>query len=119
MAVARLFRIDTPADVPLARMRVNLGGTDFSLRLDYTEKEDSWYLSVYTANESPIIRGVKLRPNRSLLTLATSDEKPQGFLVLVGPPVKVGFAALGRTHTLYFGTHEAARSDFVAASPGV
>lgn len=59
-------RIETRED-PYYSQRTRLDGRDYVLRFAYNERESRWYLSLLDESESPIILGIKLVANYSLL----------------------------------------------------
>lgn len=115
-----LFQIQIPIGVPLYDLRVNLGGSEFSLRFDYSEKEDRWYVAVRDANDAPVVSGRKVVPNTNLLATATGENRPRGLLFVNGPAVAPGFAELGRTHFLFWApSADPEAPTFQATNPGV
>lgn len=97
-------------DTPLYTMRATLNGREFTLRFDYAQREDRWYLSLYDASGAAIRKGIKITSNASSLRLARFDARtPTGLLTfsdvtaLTGgagePP---GFADLGRRVSLLY-----------------
>lgn len=45
---------------PFQESTVQLDGTDYILRVRYSQREDRFYLSLYSADEVPITLGVKV-----------------------------------------------------------
>lgn len=96
-------------DVPLYTIRVTLDGREYVLGLDYSEREDRWWLSVSDVAGTPLATGIKLVANWPLLHQRVSPDLPPGHLVAVDvsnsggePP---GFADLGRrVRLLYYPT---------------
>lgn len=45
---------------PFQSSTVNLDGVDYELRVRYSQREDRYYLSLYTIDQVPIVAGVKI-----------------------------------------------------------
>lgn len=71
------------AGSPLHEQRVTLGGEDFVLRFDYSEREDRWYLSVYDAAGASVRRGMKVNCNWDVLRMGSATNRPAGALVFL------------------------------------
>lgn len=93
-------------DTPLYTMRVSLNGREFTLRFDYSQREDRWFLSLYDSAGSPIRKGIKITPNVSALRLARHDPRtPRGLLAFSDTTPRIeapGFADLGRRISLVY-----------------
>ena len=99
-------------DTPLYTMRATLNGQEYTLRFDYAQREDRWYLSLYDAAGLPIRKGIKITSNVSTLRLTAFDARaPLGYLTFsdvtkegataaAGTPP--GYADLGRRVSLLY-----------------
>lgn len=75
--------IRTTSD-PYSRQRSRLDGRDYVLDFSYNEREERFYLSVLDESEIPIIEGLKLICNWSLLYPYRSDPRcPLGEFTVV------------------------------------
>lgn len=97
-------------DTPLYTMRATLNGQAYTLRFDYAQREDRWYLSLYDAAGLPIRKGIKITSNVSTLRLTAFDARaPKGFLTFSDVTAETGgageppaYADLGRRVTLLY-----------------
>lgn len=91
-------------DVPLYNERATLDGQEYVLDLDYSEREDRWYLTISDVNEVALAAGIKLVSNWPLLRQRVDPRLPPGNLYaydpLEGDPA--GFSALGRSVILVY-----------------
>lgn len=49
------------------RQRVVLDGREFAIVLHWSQREERWYLDLYTATDDLLVAGIKLVPNWPLL----------------------------------------------------
>lgn len=69
---------------PHVEQTTELDGVEFGLRLRWNDREQRWYLDLSDVDGAPILLGVKLVANWSLLrTLADDGRRPRGELVVV------------------------------------
>lgn len=87
-------------DVPLYTERVTLDGSEYTLRFDYSGREDRFYLSVFDASGAAVRRGMKVTSNWNTLRLCQTSNRPPGVLFFSDPRAAdtdaPGFAELGR-----------------------
>jgi hypothetical protein len=98
-----LLRLPTTAD-PFYTFSADLDGTEFFFRMSYNSREDRWYLSVYTAEGSPIALSIKLVTNWPLLNRKAWDPRaPKGVLYVAGvsPPGLNDLAPGARCQLVY------------------
>src|SRR4030066_242844 len=93
----------TPEDEqqPAYDYSITLDGTEYRITVQYRERQDRWYLSLYSAADEPIILGLKLMADRYLLAPYVMAALPPGDLLLLdttGAGVQCGFDDLGRKH---------------------
>ena len=105
--------IPLPLDTPRASFRVTLDGSDYTVRLDYHERQDRYFLALDDASGAIIVAGVKLVANWSVLRGVVNANRPPGMLYVMpstsddGP----GFNGLGRGFSLlYFDAAEVAEA---------
>lgn len=106
-AYGRPVVIPLPRDTPLFTVRVPLDGADFVFGLDYSGREDRWYMSIVDVDGAAVVRGIKLVENWPLLHKVSHINRPKGELMAFdgtggGPP---GLRDLGkgrRVKLLYF-----------------
>lgn len=104
----RPVEIPVSKDVPNYTQRVTLDGREYLLGFDWNDREQRWYLSISTVDETPLAMGIKVIANWPLLRKFTDDRLPPGVLMAADlspeggePP---GFSDLGRRVKLhYFG----------------
>lgn len=93
-------------DVPLYRFDVTLDGVPFTLRLDYSGREDRWYLAVYDAQGVKVRSGMKVTSNWNTLRQCQNEGRPAGVLVFSDPrrpdSAAPAFAELGRRVLLFY-----------------
>lgn len=93
-------------DVPLYTMRVTLDGETFTLRFDYSGREDRWYLTVIDATGARVRSGMKITTNWNTLRLCQRGNRPKGILMFADPrradAPAPAFADLGRSVALYY-----------------
>jgi hypothetical protein len=77
-----VIAIEIP-DAPHSVQRVTLGEQDFTLTLEWIQRESFWYLSLADANEVPILTGRKVVANFPLLARVTDARAPAGELIAV------------------------------------
>lgn len=111
MALLEPDTISLFPDTPLYTMRVSMNGVDYTLRFDYSQREDRWYLSLYAIDGSLIRSGVKIVPSvPGVLRLFRHDARtPKGLLMFADPTSTEaeapGFSALGRRVILLYFAH--------------
>lgn len=59
----------------------DIDGTEYRVRLDWNERTASWYLSLYDADENPLLLGRKVLNRFSVLDGFSYKAVPQGVLV--------------------------------------
>ena len=78
------FRLPLSTAVPAYIQTVSLDGTRYRMRVVYRRRTRSWYLSLYTADETPIILGRRLSPGSGPLHWTRRELAPPGFLYVRG-----------------------------------
>ena len=101
------LEIPIPLDTPLYEIRVELDGTSYTLRFDYSGKEDRWYLSIRLLDGAPVRRGLKVVAGWNVLRLCHTANRSPGVLFFSDPRSPIapspGFPDLGRdVRAFYF-----------------
>jgi|SRR5262245_19290714 len=92
--------IPLPTDTAFFSQRVELEGTSYILDFSWNERNKLWKLSVFTADGDPLVRGVSLVSNRSLLRRYKSKEGfPPGDLMMLDPTHTIDRADYGQLGT--------------------
>jgi len=74
--------LNLPADKAHFALRVTLDDRDYTLSLEWSQREAKWYLALADQDENPILRGIKVVADYPLLTLAKWDARcPPGQLI--------------------------------------
>lgn len=93
-------------DTPLYTERVTLDGVEFTLRFDYSGREDRWYFAVYDAAGAKVRSGMKITSNWNTLRLCQNEGRPAGVIVFSDPrapnTAAPSFAELGRRVLLFY-----------------
>lgn len=63
------------------RQTTTLDGRDYILRFLFNQREGLWFFSMFDEEEDPIVEGLKVVVEHSLLRLITDPRKPPGLLV--------------------------------------
>lgn len=102
--------IPLPLDTPRVQFSVSLDGSDYTLRLDYSEREDRWFLDVLTAAGAVVVAGVKLVASWPPLRGVVGRGRPPGMLFVVCANGEAPtFSTLGRSDSLlYYSAEEVA-----------
>lgn len=69
--------------MPRQRFRQTLDSVDYIIQITYNTRTDSYWFSLYKADETPLVTGVHIRPGVSLLRPYRSTDLPAGDLVVV------------------------------------
>jgi len=64
---------------------VDLGGTVYRLRVYYNGRDDSWYLSLSDVDGNPLVMGVRLTLDTSILGAHVLEALPAGALAMIDP----------------------------------
>ena len=76
----------------------NLDGRSYTFTFDWSERADTWSLSIRDASGAAVILGARLVPFTDLLRTVASDNRPPGSLVLFSeeaPTIEtIGLASL-------------------------
>lgn len=80
-----VVEIPTFPGVPLYDIRITLDGREFVFTLDWSDREQRWYLSIATLDGTPILNGVKLVPNWPLNSRCADTNRPLGVLQVLSP----------------------------------
>lgn len=68
---------------PLYTYQTTLDGVEYRLKLDYSQRADRWYLSVFDAEGDPIRQGIKLSIGVNLVRLWASDPRAPSLVLMV------------------------------------
>jgi hypothetical protein len=96
--MAKSWIIPTPRNSRLYREVVELEGREYVLHLDWSERDESWYLSIYDQDEVPLALGLRLLVGHPLLKGQTNPKLPPGFMTVVdstGLDVDPGLTDIG------------------------
>ena len=100
------FLIPTVQGVAAYRTRVPLDGVDFLLDFTWNARAGAWFLSVFSADETPLAQGVKIVSNRPLLhRFRYVEGMPAGELFaadFTGAVPYAGFDQLGTDVELFY-----------------
>lgn len=106
--------IPTVSDLPYYSFRTRLEGRDFTFSIQYSTRQDRYYLSISDADGTPIATGLKLVANWPLLEYYQADPRlPPGELLAMsttGDATPPRFGELGqgaRVELTYFTQEEA------------
>lgn len=91
---------EIPTDTTLATyvFSVELDRIVFGLRLQFNERDQSWFFDLLTAEGVPIRQGIKIVTNFPLLRLISAAERPPGEIFAIdttGEDKRAGLADLG------------------------
>lgn len=76
-----ILELQLLVDEPFYDMTVNLDGVDYQLAFLYNQRFDSWFLSVYNTDGSPIVLGIAVVCNWGLLSNYSDARLPRGILM--------------------------------------
>lgn len=113
-----IFRIPTTAD-PFYEFSIDLEGREYVLAFRYNQREDRWYMSLYTGDRTPIALSVKLVSNYPLLGRKRSDPNcPPGVLYVSGsePPGLLDLQENGPCELLYVTSDEDSATKILSGS---
>lgn len=99
--------IPVALDNPLWRQRITLDGVNYIMRFDYNQREERWYMSLYSDAGAALALGVKVVCNFPLLMrYAGREGYPQGMIVAIDLSGERGrsptLAELGRRVKLHY-----------------
>lgn len=101
-----LIEIATPQGSAFYRLRVSLEGSDYLLDFAWNERAEAWALSVSSADDVPIVSGIRLVSNRPLLRrFRATDGLPPGDLIALDLTKQIAcanFTQLGADVPLYY-----------------
>lgn len=63
--------------------RIDLEGSTYNLSLKYNKRENRWYLNIKDEQDNPIVMGIKMVLNTSLVERFQDDRLPPGTLFLL------------------------------------
>ena len=79
-----LFRVATFPE-PLYTFDAPLDGVDYRFKVDYSQRADRWYLSIFDVEGTPLRQGIKISSGADLLRFLVSYANgPTGVLVVTG-----------------------------------
>ena len=102
-----MTQVIIPTSTALARytQTTRLGDRTFRLDFAWNQRESSWWLSLYDAEDEPIALGIKIVPRWPLLTMVQDERRPQGEIVALdttGQDEPPGLRDLGARVLLVF-----------------
>lgn len=97
-------------DLPFFSMQVELENSTYGLEFRYNEASEAWFVSISTADGTPIVSGARLVVDWPLFGRYADDRLPPGILIAqdtTGARQDPGLEDLGtRTLLLYFTSEE-------------
>jgi hypothetical protein len=88
--------IPTVTDQPYYSFRVRLEGRDFGFSVQYSTRQDLYYLSIADSSGTPLVTGLKLVTNWPLLEYYQADPRlPQGELFAMSTTTNTSPAHFG------------------------
>jgi hypothetical protein len=101
-----LLQIPLPVDSPSYTLRVTLDGTEYVIRIDYSQRQDRYVLSLYDLLSVPIFLGRKVVCGVPIGRQCVDFRAPPGPLIFCDPkgPTEPapGFSELGRRVGLFY-----------------
>jgi hypothetical protein len=95
--------IPLPVDTPRFTSAVTLDGQDYTMRLDYSEREQRWFLDVLTSAGAVVVAGCKLVASWPPLRGVVGRSRPPGMLMVVTANGEAPtFRELGRSASLLY-----------------
>lgn len=103
--------IELPAPIyPASTYQIALDGAVYRLAWRWLERQRSWYVSLYTADETPLRLGVRVVLDRPLWGRLRGTQRPAGELLAVALPGSEDEPAAadlgGRVRLLYYSAAE-------------
>jgi hypothetical protein len=83
MAEPDPIEIPVAFDTPLYTERVTLDGVEYLLKFDWNDRENRWYLGLFSVTGSPLATGIKIVANWPLLRKIRGENMPPGVLSAV------------------------------------
>lgn len=86
-------------------LTVELDGIDYGMRLHWSEREEAWYLDLYTASDALLIGALRVVADWPLLMHVPASKRPPGELLAVdttGSGVDPGVSELGERVVLAY-----------------
>lgn len=80
--MADIFKIPTNSENASFKIRTDLEGATYVLRMDWNERAERWCLSIFDADETPILMGVPMNINMDLWGRFRLVDLPPGILML-------------------------------------
>jgi hypothetical protein len=77
-----ILRIPVTPDEAAFKVRIALEGRDYVLSFDFNTRMNRWILGVYDAEENPIVVGIALNIDSSILRLYVDNSLPPGEMIL-------------------------------------
>lgn len=105
--MADLLEIPMTAEETSFKIRVILEGIQLILRIDWIERELRWMLSIYNAQETPLLLGLPMNINTELIERFEIDGLPPGKLLFydsTGGSIEAGRDDLGDRAKLIYQT---------------
>lgn len=105
-----MIAVPTTPEFPDYEEVVDLGGTVYSLRFVWNDRDASWFLTVETTAGAVLVSGAKIRARWPVLARFRDPRLPAGQIVAVqsstrpGVPAEPGRLDLGADYALVFAT---------------
>lgn len=101
------IEIPVATDTPLYTERVTLDGIEYLIKFDWNDRENRWYMGLFTVTGEPLAVGIKVLANWPLLRRFTGENMPPGVLIAADLSSQNGepptYAELGtRVKLLYY-----------------
>lgn len=80
--MANIYRIPVTPDESSFKIRIGLDGRDYVLSFDFNTRMNRWIIGYYDAEENPIVVGVAMSIDSSILRLYVQEELPPGEMIL-------------------------------------
>ncbi len=80
--MADILRIPVNPDESAFKIRMALEGRDYVLSFDFNTRMNRWILGIYDAEEDPIVVGIAMNIDSSLLRLYVDNRLPPGEMIL-------------------------------------
>lgn len=101
------IEIPVAFDTPLYTERVTLDGKEYLFKFDWNDRENRWYMGLFSVTGDPLATGIKVVANWPLLRKLAGDTVPPGVLIATDLSPQDGesptYAELGtRVKLLYY-----------------
>jgi len=80
-----MIEIPTTSELPSYDFQTTLDGLVYNITINYNERRDRWQMSIADSQNDPIISGIPLLLNVSLLGQYVDSRLPPGVLFVMAP----------------------------------